>query len=106
VLIGTDYEALGSRVFPASSEYAILQQNHSKARPTTETFPDFVPKPLRYRNGERWAPVSGLAELLGILGEDDDMGVTFPCDPSLADLATRLAFALGRSVTGGAAWGS
>ena len=69
-------------------------------------FPDSVPKPLLRGSGERCVPVSGHAVALGILGEDDDID-GLPCGPSLADLATRRVFGLGRrSVAGGAAWDS
>src|SRR5215472_16641960 len=69
-------------------------------------FPDSVPKPLLHGSGERCVPVSGHAVAPGILGEDDDVSA-FPCGASLADLATRRVFGLGRrSVAGGAAWDS
>jgi hypothetical protein len=85
---------------------ADLVADGSLVRHVRRKFPDSVPKPLLHGSSERYVPASGHAVALGILGEDDDMGA-FPCDPSLADLATSRVFGLGRrSVAGGAAWGS
>jgi hypothetical protein len=78
-----------------------------KALLTTAKFPGFVRDPLFNGSGERRAPVSRHAVAPGILGEDGDVGVALPGDPSFADLAVRLVSAVGgRSAAGGAACGS